>query len=194
MHRLYIWLLQSFNIICWCVCLTRSMYLLCPVHKARIKIFTVSRAYPVPMQELCLVEFFAGVGNTWRTVRADSMSAVGVDLTYGNGQDAFDILTPAGLAYKPELLQILFNRCDWQFSISEDLANKCKCFQTQPLLNIKPYIVKYCTHCHCAIERFLCALWELHFHIQPSTIFWWRIWLMNPTGLIRMYVSKYLYI
>ena len=54
-------------------------------------------------QELVFLEFFAGTGNTWRCMRADSVSAVGIDINYwdsSNGsENAFDILTCQGLAF-----------------------------------------------------------------------------------------------
>lgn len=137
-HCLCKFLLQSFNIyvdVFACLFFALNVYTLCcpQTHNKLRFTHSKSRAYPVLMQELCLVEFFAGVGNTWRTVRADSMSAVGVDLTYGNGNDAFDILTASGMAYKPELLQIYFSiDVTDSCSISGDPAF-CKCFQIEPL-------------------------------------------------------------
>ena len=53
------------------------------------------------MQDLEFLEFFAGEGRTWRAMRADSIEAIGVDITYGQQEDAhqnaFDILTHAGM-------------------------------------------------------------------------------------------------
>lgn len=57
------------------------------------------------MQELCFLEFFAGEGAVWRAVRADSIDAVGVDITYVRAQEGrqnpFDILSNAGMAFHP---------------------------------------------------------------------------------------------
>lgn len=57
-------------------------------------------------QGLRLVEFFAGQGEVWRTIRADHVHALGVDISYGfnnaDGQNPFDILSDAGLARKPQ--------------------------------------------------------------------------------------------
>ena len=54
------------------------------------------------MQDLVFLEFFAGQGNTWKAMRADSMTAVGVDITYwekcDDHQNPFDILSSAGFA------------------------------------------------------------------------------------------------
>lgn len=55
------------------------------------------------VQELTFLEFFAGQGNVWKLMRADSKNAVGVDLDYGQGtdqgQNPMDILTCAGLGF-----------------------------------------------------------------------------------------------
>lgn len=59
----------------------------------------------ISLQELTFIEFFAGEGRVWRTVRADSRSAVGLDINYGLGdsnpedqtRNPFDILTNAGM-------------------------------------------------------------------------------------------------
>ena len=53
------------------------------------------------MQDLTFIEFFAGAGNCWRAVRADSQYACGLDLEYLKveaGQNPFDILSNAGMA------------------------------------------------------------------------------------------------
>lgn len=53
-------------------------------------------------QELTFLEFFAGAGNVWRAMRADSVAAIGVDIEYANpdpgDQNPFDILSHAGMA------------------------------------------------------------------------------------------------
>ena len=58
------------------------------------------------LQELTFLEFFAGEGNCWRLVRADSAAAIGLDLTYDNKpwpkdehRSPFDILSPSGFTY-----------------------------------------------------------------------------------------------
>ena len=55
------------------------------------------------LQELRVVEFFAGQGNVWRTCRASSAPSLGVDVTYhappDGQQNAFDILSSAGMGY-----------------------------------------------------------------------------------------------
>ncbi|CAK9057780.1 unnamed protein product [Durusdinium trenchii] len=50
--------------------------------------------------ELTFLEFFAGEGNVWKAVRADSKNAVGIDWNYfdnPDGQNPMDILSNAGL-------------------------------------------------------------------------------------------------
>ena len=51
------------------------------------------------LQELRVVEFFAGQGNVWRTCRVSSAPSLGVDVTYhappDGQQNAFDILSSA---------------------------------------------------------------------------------------------------
>lgn len=53
------------------------------------------------MQDLTFLEFFAGQGQVWKHLRADSIDSVGVDIEYGTpapGEtNPFDILTNAGL-------------------------------------------------------------------------------------------------
>lgn len=56
-------------------------------------------------QDLSFIEYFAGEGRVWRTVRADSWYSVGLDINYGiddttnhGGRNAFDILSCSGLA------------------------------------------------------------------------------------------------
>lgn len=58
------------------------------------------------LQELNFLEFFAGEGNCWRLVRADSESAIGLDLSYDTKpwpndehRSPFDILSPSGFTY-----------------------------------------------------------------------------------------------
>ena len=62
---------------------------------------------PHCMQELSFVEFYAGVGRTWRAVRADGVNAVGVDLNYHSPepgeQNHFDIMANCGFALGAEL-------------------------------------------------------------------------------------------
>lgn len=58
------------------------------------------RKDPSPLQELTFLEFFAGEGNVWKAVRADSKNAVGIDWNYfdnPDGQNPMDILSNAGL-------------------------------------------------------------------------------------------------
>ncbi|CAK9014583.1 unnamed protein product, partial [Durusdinium trenchii] len=46
--------------------------------------------------ELTFLEFFAGEGNVWKAVRADSKNAVGIDWNYfdnPDGQNPMDILS-----------------------------------------------------------------------------------------------------
>ena len=56
-------------------------------------------------QELSFVEFFAGQGNVWRAVRADSHNCVGIDIEHGKnvegGKNPFDILSDAGFGFHP---------------------------------------------------------------------------------------------
>ena len=61
----------------------------------------------VPHQDLVFTEFFAGEGNVWKMLRADSLNSVGVDIRYsefmgpeghGDSPNPFDILTSSGLA------------------------------------------------------------------------------------------------
>ena len=60
------------------------------------------------LQELTFCEFFAGEGNVWRCLRADSVQSLGVDIEYwdsascGDRQNPFDILTTAGLGWGPQ--------------------------------------------------------------------------------------------
>ena len=54
-------------------------------------------------QDLTYVEFFAGTGNVWRAVRADSHPCVAVDLCYMEGLGtAMDILSDSGFAFHPQ--------------------------------------------------------------------------------------------
>lgn len=56
-------------------------------------------------QELTFIEFFAGEGEVWRTIRADAPSSIGVDITYvdpDGKQNPMDANTPAGLAFLPQ--------------------------------------------------------------------------------------------
>lgn len=57
------------------------------------------------LQELQFVEFFAGEGRVWRTMRVDSVNSVGVDYTYSDGFDddhnPFDILSDSGFGFHP---------------------------------------------------------------------------------------------
>ena len=57
-------------------------------------------------QDLAFLEFFAGEGNVWRMMRADSVSSIGIDIRYsqfmgpdghGSRQNPFDILSDAGM-------------------------------------------------------------------------------------------------
>ena len=50
------------------------------------------------------MEFFAGHGRVWRALRADSVTTIGIDITYHTGieddrQNPFDILSDAGLGF-----------------------------------------------------------------------------------------------
>ena len=62
------------------------------------------------IQELTFLEFFAGEGNTWKAMRADTVSAVGVDITYATmhpgEQHIFDILSNAGFSWGTELIYL----------------------------------------------------------------------------------------
>ena len=55
-------------------------------------------------QELTFLEFFAGEGNVWKAMRADSLAAIGIDILYDNAdpgnQNPFDILSHAGMAWE----------------------------------------------------------------------------------------------
>jgi len=57
------------------------------------------------VQDLTFIEFFAGVGNCWRAVRADSATSVGIDIQdlkpNPGQQNPLDILTNAGMAFFP---------------------------------------------------------------------------------------------
>ena len=71
------------------------------------------------MQELTVLEFFAGEGHVWKAMRADAISAVGVDIGYvepepGN-QNPFDILSNAGFGWGPELFCTVF--FEFQFCV-----------------------------------------------------------------------------
>ena len=55
-------------------------------------------------QDLQFIEFFAGEGRVWRTMRVDSVNAVGVDYNYFDGSEAhnhFDILSTSGFGFHP---------------------------------------------------------------------------------------------
>lgn len=51
-------------------------------------------------QELTFLEFFAGEGEVWRAMRADSIASIGVDINYfqrqPGEQNPMDILSDAG--------------------------------------------------------------------------------------------------
>ena len=56
-------------------------------------------------QELSFIEFFAGEGEVWRTVRADAPSSIGLDISYVDPegrQNPMDSNSPAGLASIPQ--------------------------------------------------------------------------------------------
>ena len=59
------------------------------------------------MQELAFVEFFAGRGEVWKAIRASSINAVKVDITYFTPPDGYDGSNPmdindvAGFAFHP---------------------------------------------------------------------------------------------
>ena len=61
-----------------------------------------SKVQRLQLQELTFLEFFAGEGRVWKTIRADSQNSLGIDIRYRddapNQQNPFDILTNAGLA------------------------------------------------------------------------------------------------
>ncbi len=58
-------------------------------------------------KDLTFVEFFSGVGNTWRGIRANGSYSLGLDITYWEEQDStqnpFDILSNAGIACQPKI-------------------------------------------------------------------------------------------
>lgn len=69
----------------------------------------VYNAGPPPLcflQDLTFLEFFAGQGEVWRALRADSIQSVGIDITYlqkiPGEQNPMDILSDAGFACGPE--------------------------------------------------------------------------------------------
>jgi len=63
---------------------------------------------PLDLQELAFIEFFAGNGNVWKAVRADSYATVGIDITYvenvEGGDNPFDILSNSGFGCHPQLV------------------------------------------------------------------------------------------
>lgn len=70
------------------------------------------------IQELTFLEFFAGEGNTWKAMRADSINAIGVDITYAEvhpgEQHIFDILSNAGFSCGTKLIYLdLLNPLDY---------------------------------------------------------------------------------
>ena len=83
------------------------------------------------IQELTFLEFFAGEGNTWKAMRADSLNAVGVDITYATmnpgEQHVFDILSNAGFSWGTKLIYpdlLPYN----QLTLISICVDLCMCF------------------------------------------------------------------
>lgn len=119
------------------------------------------------LQDLTFIEFFAGVGNCWRTLNRGGEQSAGLDLTYmtvGKGErNPFDILTTSGMVF----LGLMDLLCDSNSSTIDNRLNYLKKYHNCICHGIKQdiefechsLIIKEFLHAHprLAIHMILCA-------------------------------------